>query len=278
VIDFRRYRDRLIVAAAVAIAFHEILLGLVHGPARPSDTEDTGVTTKIVFEAPRSPSPRPTPKPTPTPRPTPPPTPEPHRTPPPRSTPAAVKQIAARAKGKPARHHGGGARKVVAKTGTTGTYADPNAAGVGTSRATGVGTGPQPGAGGGQGGNGNGNQGNGNGAVNADTPCGFVDFKPTAAPRYSGTTASEPVEATVTFPDGHHESARFPYLWVYPDGEQTDPWSNTNLKNPNFGDITLRFPPAGADPSTYPPLIQYILKHTNSGGYTNLQPCPQSRG
>jgi hypothetical protein len=271
VIDFRRYRDRLIVAVAVAIAFHEVLLGLVHGPARPSDTEDTGVTTKIVFEVPPSPTPRPTPKPTPTPRPTPLPTPEP------RSTPAPVKQIAGRAKGKPAQHHGGGARKTIAKTSTTGTYADPNASGVGTTPATGVGSGPQPGAGGGQGGNGNGNQGNGNGAVNADTPCGFVDFKPTAAPKYSGTTASEPVEATVTFPDGHHESARFPYLWTYPDGEQTDPWSETNLKNPNFI-TTLRFPPAGADTSTYPPLIQYILTHTDSQGYTNLHLCPQSRG
>jgi hypothetical protein len=277
VIDFRRYRDRLIVAVAVAVAFHEVLLGLVHGPAPPSDTEDTGVTTKIVFEVPPSPTPRPTAKPTPTPRPTPLPTPEPRRTPPPHSTPAPVKQIAGRAKGKPAQHHGGGARKTIAKTSTTGTYADPNASGVGTSPATGVGSGPQPGAGGGQGGNGNGNQGNGNGAVNADTPCGFVDFKPTAAPKYSGTTASEPVEATVTFPDGHHESARFPYLWTYPNGEQTDPWSDTNLKNPNFI-TTLRFPPPGADTSTYPPLIQYILTHTDSQGYTNLHPCPQSRG
>jgi hypothetical protein len=277
VIDFRRYRDRLVVAVAVAIAFHEILLGVVHGPPRPSDDESTGVTTKIVFEAPPSPSPLPTPKPTPTPRPTPQPTPEPRHTPPPRSTPAPVRQIAGRAKGRPARHHGGGARKVVAKTTPTGTFADPNAAGVGTSPATGVGTGPQPGTGGGQGGNGNGNQGNGNGAVNADTPCGVVYFLPTGAPRYSNGTAFEPMQATVTFPDGHRESARFPYPWVYPNGEQTDPWSETNGKNPNFI-ATLHFPPPGTDTSTFPPLIQYIISHTDPGGYTNLQPCPQDRG
>jgi hypothetical protein len=275
VIDFRRYRDRLIVAVAVAIAFHEVLLGLLHGPAPQSDTDTGAITTQIVFEP--SPTPRPAPKPTPTPRATPRPTPEPRLTPPPRSTPAPVKQIAGRAKGKPAPHHGGGARKAVAKRSVTGTYANPNAGGVGTSVSVGIGTGAQPGAGGGQGGNGNGNQGNGNGAVNADTPCGVVEFKPTAAPKYNNGTASEPVEATVTFPDGHRESARFPYVWVYPDGEQTDPWSDTNLKNPNFV-TTLRFPPAGADPSVYPPLIQYILKHTDPQGYTNLQPCPPSRG
>ncbi len=81
----------------------------------------------------------------------------------------------------------------------------------------------------------------------------------------------------MTFPDGHTESARFPYPWVYPNAEQTDPWSNTNLKDPDFV-TTLRFPPPGTDPSTFPPLIQYILKHTDTGGYTNLQPCPRNHG
>jgi hypothetical protein len=276
VIDFRRYRDRMIVAVAVAIAFHEVLLALVHGPASPSETEDNAVATQIVIQAP--PSPSPSPRPTPRPTPTPPVTPEPRRTPPPRSTPAAVKQIAGRAKGKPAAHrHGGGAHRAVPRLATTGTYAAPHAAGAGTTAAAGNGNGPQSGTGG-QNGNGTGGQGNGNGPVNADTPCGIVEFKPTAAPKYSSDgTASEPVEATVTFPDGHREAARFPYPWIYPNGEQTDPWSNTNLKDPNFV-TTLRFPPAGSDTSTYPPLIQYILKHTDSQGYTNLQPCPQSRG
>ncbi len=274
-IDFRRYRDRMIVAVAVAIAFHEVLLALVHGPAPPSDNEDSAVATKIVLQAP--PSPSPTPRPTPRPTPPPPPTPPPRRTPPPRSSPAPVRQIAGRAKGKPAPHrHGGGAHHAAPKIATTGTYAAPKAAGAGTTAAAGNGNGRQPGTGG-QNGNGNGNQGNGNGSVNADTPCGIVEFKPIAAPKYDHGAASEPVEATVTFPDGHHESALFPYPWIYSNGEQSDPWSDTNLKNPNFI-TTLRFPPAGADASTYPPLIQYILKHTDPQGYTYLKPCPQSSG
>jgi len=276
-IDFRRYRDRLIVAFAIAIAAHEIFLGLMHGRGPSSDTEAEARATRIVMESPRpTPTPRPTPKPTPTPRPTPPPTPEPRVTPPPHSTPAPVQQIAGRAKGRPAVRHGGGAHKAIAKA-AHGTYANPRAAGSGTGASTGSGSGNQPGPGGGLGGNGTGNAGNGNGAVNANTPCGIVEFKPTGPPDYRSGTAFEPVQATVTFPDGHRESAVFPYKWVYPNGEQTDPWSSTNLKNPNFVTV-LHFPPPGMDRSSFPPLIQYIINHTDSGGYTDLPDCPPGRG
>ncbi|HEX3467461.1 MAG TPA: hypothetical protein VHT05_05215 [Candidatus Elarobacter sp.] len=274
-IDFRRYRDRLIVAVAIAIAFHEILLSFLQSPAPASNDESAAPATRIAIERRPSPTPRPTPRPTPTPRPVEP-TPPPHQTPPPRSTPSPSRQIAGRAKGKPAHRHGGGAHKAVPRMATTGHYAAPQAGGVGTAPAPGNGAVPVPGAGG-QNGPGTGDQGNGNGAVNADTPCGVVDFIPYAAPKYSNGTASEPIEAKVTFPDGHRETARFPYPWVYPDGEHTDPWSDTNLKDPNFV-TTLRLPPPGSDPSTFPPLIQYILKHTDPQGFTYLQPCPTRRG
>ena len=269
VIDLLRYRDRMIVAIALAIALHEILLGFVHGPPRLSDTEKEPVSTRIVME-----TPRPTPKPTP--RPTQPPTPPPRVTPPPHVTPAPVKEIAARAKGHPARRHGGGAHKAIAKA-KTGTYANPRASGAGTGASSGHGSGNVPGVGGGLAGTGTGTAGNGNGAVNANTPCGIVEFRPTAAPRYSNGTAYEPVQATVSFPDGHTESARFPYPWIYPNGEQTDPWSDTNLKNPNFV-TTLHFPPPGTDMSTFPDLIKYIIKHTDPGGYTDLPDCPKAGG
>ncbi|HEY0613833.1 MAG TPA: hypothetical protein VGC96_04290, partial [Candidatus Elarobacter sp.] len=164
VFDFNRYRNRMIVAIALAVAAHEILIGLVHGPARPSDSEAEARTTRISIETPApTPTPRPTPKPTPTPRATPPPTPPPRVTPPPHSTPAPVQQVAGRHKGTPARKHGGGARKLIAKA-PSGTYANPKAAGSGTGTSTGQGEGNEPGAGGAAG-NGNGNAGNGNGAV-----------------------------------------------------------------------------------------------------------------
>lgn len=270
VIDFQRYRTRMIVAFALAVALHEILLGFVHGPARPRDTESAPVATRISMETP-APTPKPTPKPTPQPAP------PPRVTPPPRSTPAPVQQVAGRAKGRPAKHRGGGARKAPAKKAPTHSYANPKAGGSGTGTSTGHGTGNVAGTGGGLGGNGTGDAGNGNGAANANTPCGFVDFKPTGAPHYDNGTASEPISATVTFPDGHTESADFPYKWVYPNGELNDPWSDTNLKKGDYA-IALQTPPPGADIPSFPPLIQYILKHTGPDGLTDLPPCPKTRG
>jgi len=264
VIDFRRYRVRMIVALALAIALHEILLGLVRGPVPPSDREDTAVATRIAIE---------TARPTPTPAPTPPPAPV--ATPPPRATLGPVPQVAARAHGRPAKHRAGGALQLTPKA-PRGRHANPSAAGSGNGSAAGTGEGDLPGVGGGLSGKGAGESGNGNGAVNANAPCGVVEFLPYNSPHYDKGTAYEPVQATVTFPDGHQEKARFPYPWVYPDGEHTDPWSETNLKNPNY-ETTLQPPPPGADRSTYPALIQYILAHTDARGYTDLPECPKTR-
>jgi hypothetical protein len=266
VIDFRRYRARLIIAFALAIALHEVLVGLVRAPAPASDREEVVVMTPLIVR---------TLRPTPTPAPTPQPTPPPHITPPPLSTPAPLPQIAGRAAGHPAPHRAGGAHRAIAKA-AHGQHANPLAAGSGLGSASGTGAGNAPGVGGGRNGTGTGEAGNGNGAVNADTPCGVVEFLPYAAPRYNGTAAEEPVAATVTFADGHKETARFPYPWIYPDGERGDPWSQTNLRNPGF-ETTLQFPPPGTDRTTLPPLIQYILSHTNAGGYTDLPECPKGR-
>jgi hypothetical protein len=280
VIDFQRQRTRIIVAIALSIAIHEVALSLLHLPSRANNTEDVAATTKIVFEKP-PPTPRPTPKPTPTPKATQPPTPPPHVTPPPHATAAPAPQIAGRAKGHPAKHRGGGAHRAIAKA-KTGVYANPYAAGSGTGTSTGHGSGNAPGAGGGLNGTGSGNSGNGNGAVNANTPCGFVLFTPRDAPRYNNGTASETVIATVTYPDGHTEQERFPYPWVYPNGEANDPWSSTNLRKadevarsgrPDPG-VPAQLPPPGSDTSGYPSVIQYILAHTDSGGFTILHPCP----
>jgi hypothetical protein len=113
--------------------------------------------------------------------------------------------------------------------------------------------------------------------ANPSAPCGYVEFVPAGPPRWSGGTSYERIKATVTFADGHRESAVFPYVWVYPNGEQTDPWSYTNLKRPEFT-VTLQRPPAGADVSTYSPLITYVLDHSTADGHTTLPSCPRSKG
>ncbi|HZO93303.1 MAG TPA: hypothetical protein VFB22_05995 [Candidatus Baltobacteraceae bacterium] len=272
-IDLRNQRTRLIVAFALAIALHEIALGFIHFPrSEPTSEQPVKAPLVVIRIPPPTPAPKPTPRPTPRPTPVPP-TPPPEVTVPPHVTPAPVRQLAGRASGHPARHRGGGAHAAVAKA-VTGTYANPNAAGAGTGTSTGQGSGNAPGAGGGNGGNGSGQGGNGNGAVNADTPCGAVILEPNGEPRIDHGTAYEPIEAKVSFRDGHTETAMFPYKWVYPNAEQTDPWSDTNLKRSDVYLIPLQTPPPGTDPSTLPPLIQYILKHTRTDGMTDLPDCP----
>jgi hypothetical protein len=266
-------RGRLIVAFALAIALHEIVLGLFRF-SRPPHATEAPVPAQLVEIRIPPPTPRPRMTPRPTPRPTPvPPTPPPYVTMPPHVTPAPVRQVAGRAAGHPAKRRGGGAHAALAKA-TAGPYANPKAAGEGTGTSSGRGN--APGAGGGNGGNGTGQSGNGNGGVNADTPCGAVLLEPNGELRVTHGTSYEPIQAKVSFRDGHTETAMFPYKWVYPNAEQTDPWSETNLKRTDAYLIPLQTPPPGTDPATLPPLIQYILKHTKSDGTTDLPDCPSS--
>jgi hypothetical protein len=263
-------RERLIVALACSIALHEIVFGFLHARPRHNALEHPQPAEIIVIATPRpTPKPRPTPVHTP-----PPPTPPPNVTPPPHVTPMPIRQIAAAAKGEHAKARGGGMRHALSVHKSAARPASTVAVGAGTGTNVGEGSGIEPGEGGGEAGNGQGNSGNGNGAVNADTPCGEVDFLPHGAPVYRNGTASEIITATVKFGDGHSQDVRFPYPWVYPDGEKNDPWSSTNLKNPDLV-VPLQLPPPGLDTSSWDPLILYILKHTNASGFTDLVDCPK---
>lgn len=113
-------------------------------------------------------------------------------------------------------------------------------------------------------------------ATPAGVPCGFVEFVPMGPPRMVNGTAYERIKVRASFPDGHTESAELPYPWIFPNGEQTDPWSATNLRRGDFA-VTLQLPPADADFKTFPPLIRYVLQHTTADGYTNLIGCEQAR-
>lgn len=243
----------------------EIVIGLARAPHEPPEPPPAA-PERIVLE-------RPTP--TPTPKPTPPPI--VHLVHP---TLAPVPQIAAAKAPEPKATSHGGAKaapahhfhfKVYKRIKTSPAGKAVGITGTGTGISAGSGTGGDNGTTG----TGNGTAGTGNGAVNANTPCGEVDFVPTGAPDYSrkNGSAAERIRATVRFPDGHQESDMFPYQWVYQNGEQDDPWSNTNLKRQV--EIPLIFPPPGSDTSAYPPIIKYILDHTRPDGTTVLSDCPK---
>jgi hypothetical protein len=263
---------RFALALVLAIALVALLLGAVRW--HPADDREAAPLS-VVLE--REPSPVPTARPTPPP--TPPPTPLPriaHATPAPVAERAAPRRAAA----------AGGTRPVptvqptMLPTAFVATSApEPVPAGVaGGAPASGAGSGTGAGSGNGAGagtGAGNGTGGTGTGQVNADVPCGAVEFIPDDAARTVRGTIYERIRATVHFRDGHTESAVFPYEWVYPNGEQTDPWSNTNIGSHDA--IPAQLPPPGSDPRRFPPLIRYILTHTSSSGTTLLEECPTLR-
>ncbi len=125
-------------------------------------------------------------------------------------------------------------------------------------------------------GSGNGAGGAGSGAIDADAPCGYVEFIPSESPKISGTTSYETIRATVHYPDGHAESQDFPYAWVYADWMNTDPWSPVNVRK-NDLTVAAQLPPPGTDTHRYNDVIRYILDHTGPTGHTLLQPCPGGR-
>ncbi len=265
----RTRRFAVAVPAAVALTVLFFALAMLRPPHAPPP-EKPAVTT-IALERVQPVSPR-TPAPTPVPTP-PPPVARVTLAPVQRAAPREAPRAPAHAAAAPAPPRRAPVVTVPAiVAGPAGSAAAPvtgNAPGSGTS------AGDAGAAGGGTGGTGAGD-GSGTGTVNADQPCGDVEFIPSDEPRYRGSTSSETIRATVRFPDGHTESAEFPYPWVYPDAADTDPWSPRNVTNPDFP-ARAQLPPPGADTSRFPALIRYILTHTRANGTTVLQDCPTGR-
>jgi hypothetical protein len=258
------------IVLAIAITAIEVALALVYAHW-PSATPTEHVVATTVFLEKAVPTPTPRPSPTPTPRPIPTPTPAPIV----RATIAAAQRAAPAA----LRHAGGaGAAPTpmphpihtlrAAAPSAPGGSSLALAPGVGMGAGTGSGTGSDAGSG-----LGDGTGGSGTGEVNADTPCGYVEFIPSEPPRIVGNTSYETIQTTVHFPDGHTESEDFPYPWVYADYMDTDPWSPINVRKTNLV-VFAQLPPPGADVQRYPEIVRYVLDHTKPNGGTVLAPCP----
>lgn len=129
----------------------------------------------------------------------------------------------------------------------------------------------------GTGGSGTGQSGEGQGtggAVQAHEPCGYVDFIATGNPNVDRSTGRiwEYIQMIVHFPDGSEQSVDLDYPWYYPSDQQ-DPWSDYNEKLHPNAPVPFQFPPPSQSASE-PPLVQYVVQHTSSDGYTLLKPCP----
>ncbi len=255
------------LALVLSIGITALTFALAFGQwPRETPPERIAQTTVVLEEAPRTPAPTPAPTPMPTPRPTA--TPKPVTTPTP--TPQRHVVLAPVQRAAPhAQRHAGAANVVHAPPSAPSVH--PRAVAVVSSAdgtGSGSGTGPGTGSGGGEG-----TGGSGTGVVDADAPCGYVEFIPSNAAKIVGDVSYETVRTTVHFPDGHEQSDDFPYPWVYTDYLDTDPWSPINVRKANLV-VLAQLPPPGADTRRYPDIVRYVLDHTNAHGGTVLQPCP----
>jgi hypothetical protein len=122
-------------------------------------------------------------------------------------------------------------------------------------------------------GTGVGANGNGSGAAAGNEPCGFVDFTSIHGSQYDRLTHRYWVDIRVSvhFADGHSESAVLDYPWWYPNAA-VNPFSEQNLSN-NELTASFQFPPSDKRASE-PPLVQYVMAHTDANGVTLLKDCP----
>ncbi len=125
----------------------------------------------------------------------------------------------------------------------------------------------------GQGGTGTGESGTGQGtggAAAAHEPCGYVDFAPNNNPTIDSRTGRvwEYVSIIVHFPDGSEQSLDLDYPFYY-SSQNTDPF----IKGHDNIPATFQFPPPN-QASGEPPLVQYVIAHTTSDGFTLLHECP----
>jgi len=251
------YRRRILLAFAASVFVHALIVA--SGPLGPIPTrENDRPSTPVVLERRTPPPPKPTAHPTPRPRPT-------VAISTPRPVVKKIVAVGPRATAKPAQNQGGSARpKELAKIVPS---AEPNgsatAAGNGVT-AGGSGTGAGPGTGtGGAGGTGTGGGG--------EQPCGHVSFVPTRASTYANGRWYETIRTIVEFPDGHTETAIFPYPWIYTN-QNDDPWAPQNLNKRMAARAQL--PPAGTDVADADRLVKLVLQYTRPNGTTVLPLCP----
>ena len=247
---------RLAVAFALSIALHEIAAGLV--PSNPGQRrpQDEVVTHARIIVIARRPSPPPTPQVL-------------IRQ---RHVPALTRIRARTAEGQAgARTPMRVANSVAPKTNrassskplwdVTNVQASPGASLAGDGiAATGAGSG-------------SGDQGNETGAASGDQPCGFVTFSDPHGSQFDTRTRGfwVDIRMSVHFSGGTSQSMILDYPWYYPT-EAANPWSDQNLRDPNFP-TRFQSPPAEKIAGE-PPLVKYVMERSTPDGMTLLHDCP----
>ncbi len=122
-------------------------------------------------------------------------------------------------------------------------------------------------------GSGNGSTGAGNSIATGTEPCGFVEFSDPHGSAFDARTRGFYVDIRmrVHFADGTSQSLVLDYPWYY-SSESDNPWSDQNLRDPNF---PTRFqPPPQSKLESEPELVRYVIAHSTADGMTLLRDCP----
>jgi hypothetical protein len=122
-------------------------------------------------------------------------------------------------------------------------------------------------------GSGSGVNGTGSGAATGTEPCGFVEFSDPHGSSFDARTRGFYVDIRmqVHFADGTSQSVVLDYPWYY-SSESVNPWSDQNLRDPNF---PTRFqPPPSSKLESEPELVRYVIAHSTTDGMTLLRDCP----
>ncbi len=104
-------------------------------------------------------------------------------------------------------------------------------------------------------------------------PCGFVTFSNPHGSEFDSRTRGFYVDIrmSVHFADGSLQSLVLDYPWYY-SSEAANPWSDQNLKDPNFP-TRFQSPPPGKLEGE-PEIVKYVITHSTSDGMTLLKDCP----
>ncbi|HVR46216.1 MAG TPA: hypothetical protein VMT95_06230 [Candidatus Binatia bacterium] len=256
-LDLSEPRTRLLLAIAISIAIHEAAAGLVpQALRRPSPSAEVVTRAQIVRVAIRAVA-------TPTPRPVR--VAERVRTvaaaPAPRRAAAASRQVAQ------APVHRAEPRRSVPRSPSQGRPVwDAAGSGNGHAGFALAGTGTNGSARAGAAGDA--------AAPASDTrPCGFVTFSDPHGSQFDSRTRGfwVDIRMAVRFSDGTTQSMILDYPWYYPS-EAANPWSDANLRDPNFPTRFQQPPPEKA--MGEPPLVQYVMAHSTADGLTLLRDCP----
>jgi hypothetical protein len=107
-----------------------------------------------------------------------------------------------------------------------------------------------------------------------EEPCVTVGFHAAAGGKATNGHTQR-VEVVAYLQDGRSLVAVFPYDWTYEDPARDNPFYGANVfryRTP----FAVQLPKERLEKQSLPPIIAYVLEHTDAGGHLHTKSCPPS--